>query len=294
MLDAQARGRGRFATYEAGMELATQRRAHLDHALREAVERGSFQVRYQPQLDFAGRMVGAEVLVRWHHPVHGEVSPVEFIPIAEQTGLIHGVGEWVRAQACRQLAAPVPSPRPLWRLAVNLSPWELVRPSFPERVERLLGETGADPLRLMFELTEGVMLHRLEQVIENMSRLRALGVRFSIDDFGTGYSSLAYLRQLPLDQLKIDKVFVAGLEHPGNRALVRSIAEIGAALGLEVVAEGIETEMQRELLFGLGCNAVQGFLLAKPMAEPEFLAFASRRESALPVVSGIEDAIIPP
>ncbi len=270
MIDAKARGRSRSSVFAASMEDTTRRRVDLDRGLREAIDTGTLELRYQPQFDAAGAMIGAEALVRWRHPERGDIPPAEFIPIAEQTGLVHALGEWVRRTAFEQVRPGEGQFPAGWRIAINVSPWELVRTSFPERVERLMAELRVEPRCVMFELTEGVMLHRLEVVVESMARLRALGVRFSIDDFGTGYSSLAYLRELPLDQLKIDKVFVRGLEQEGNRALIRSIADIGNAMGLEVIAEGVETEEQRSSLFALGCHAVQGYLLGMPLEQAEF------------------------
>ena len=217
----------------------------------------------------AGAILGAEALLRWRHPDGAMVSPEEFIPLAEKTGLIHAVGEWAIRSAARTIRE---SPPGSWTISVNVSPWELVRPDYPERVERVLRDECVEPRRLMIEVTEGVMVHRIEDVAANMERLRALGVRMSIDDFGTGYSSLAYLRRLPVDQIKIDKAFVTDLDRPDHLALVRSIAQIGHALGLEVLAEGVETEAQRQILFALGCHGLQGYLLHRPLEAGAFRA----------------------
>jgi diguanylate cyclase (GGDEF)-like protein len=269
MVEAKAAGGNRLALFEAAMERAARRRADLERGLREALESCALELDFQPQVDARGRIIGAEALLRWRHPELGMVPPGEFIPIAEKAGLIHAVGEWAVAEAARAIREAAPGD---WSVSVNVSPWELIRPDYPERVERTLLMQGIDPRRLVVEVTEGVMVHRIEDVAANMGRLRELGVRMSIDDFGTGYSSLAYLRRLPVDQIKIDKAFVADLDHPDHHALVRTIADIGHALGLEVLAEGVETEEQRAILLALGCQGLQGYLLHRPLDAAAFRA----------------------
>jgi EAL domain-containing protein (putative c-di-GMP-specific phosphodiesterase class I) len=259
------------------MERAARRRADLERGLRDALETGAFALHFQPQVDAQGAIIGAEALLRWRHPETGMVSPEEFIPIAEKTGLIHALGEWAMESAARTIREAPPG---AWSISVNVSPWELIRPDYPERVERALSAQGVDPSRLVIEVTEGVMVHRIEDVAANMGRLRELGVRMSIDDFGTGYSSLAYLRRLPVDQIKIDKAFVTDLEQPDHHALVRTIAEIGHALGLEVLAEGVETEDQRRILLALGCHGLQGYLLHRPLEAAAFKALVYPASSA--------------
>jgi EAL domain-containing protein (putative c-di-GMP-specific phosphodiesterase class I) len=195
------------------------------------------------------------------------ISPEEFIPLAEKSGLIHALGEWAITAAARLIREAPPGP---WSVSVNVSPWELIRPDYPERVERALRAEGVEPRRLMIEVTEGVMVHRIEDVAANMHRLRELGVRMSIDDFGTGYSSLDYLRRFPVDSLKIARAFVEelGTSREQDR-LVAAILRLGSTMGLETVAEGIELEQQRDRLRALKCRYGQGFFYSRPVPAEE-------------------------
>jgi len=217
-------------------------------------------------------VVGAEALLRWAHPERGMVSPADFIPIAEESGHIISLGSWVLEAACAQLLVWAEDPRtePL-TLAVNVSARQFRQPDFAEYVLGLLDYTGANPLRLKLELTESLLADNLEDVIVKMGALRARGVGFSLDDFGTGYSSLSYLKRLPLDQLKIDQSFVADvLTDPNDASIAQTIVALGRGLGLAVIAEGVETEAQKNFLLQAGCETYQGYLFSKPIPADQF------------------------
>lgn len=252
--------------FDPRMQAAITERAQLEADLRQALERGEFQLHYQPQFALDGRMVGAEALLRWNHPQRGMVPPVEFISVAEDSELIVPLGQWVLQTACRQLAAWRDVPRlAALELAVNVSARQFRQVEFVQQVSSALLETGAPPQRLKLELTESLMLDNVDDCIAKMSLLKTSGVRFSVDDFGTGYSSLAYLTRLPLDQLKIDQSFVRnlGVRH-SDGLIVQTIVGMARNLGLEVIAEGVETAAQRDLLAELGCTLYQGYLFARP------------------------------
>ncbi|MCC7225055.1 MAG: EAL domain-containing protein [Burkholderiaceae bacterium] len=265
----QAKGAGRNAVrfFSPAMQAAIESRAALEGALRQGLDKGEFQLYYQPQVDQAGRLIGAEALIRWLSPKQGLVSPAQFIPLAEETGLILQLGQWVLNTACAQIKVwqDDPCARDL-ELAVNVSARQFHQTDFVEQVRHSLLSTGATPSRLKLELTESVVLDDIETVILRMRQLDSLGVRFSLDDFGTGYSSLTYLKRLPLDQIKIDQSFVRDI--PGDlndAAIVRAILAMSLSLGLRVIAEGVETEAQRDFLFDNGCQAFQGYLFGRPM-----------------------------
>lgn len=267
--EAKRQGGARAVVFSADLEARFNSAIQLERELRSAIERGgsSLVLHYQPQIDLHGHCLGAELLVRWNHPDHGMISPARFIPLAEETGLIVPLGSWVLESACRQLAswAAQPGMRHLV-LAVNVSAHELALPDYPDRVADLIGRTGADPRRLKLELTETVLARDLEGLVQRMTRLRSLGIGLSMDDFGTGFSSLNYLSRLPIDQLKIDQSFTRELVRPGHAAsIVRTIVALGQGLGLSVIAEGVETESQRNALIDLGCSLFQGYLLGRPM-----------------------------
>lgn len=228
-------------------------------------------------------MVGAEVLIRWKHPTLGMVAPGRFIPVAEETGLILPIGQWVLETACRQLAEwSRSSDTAHLGLAVNVSALQFQQPDFVERTLATLQRTGANPRLLKLELVESMLMERVEEVIDKMATLRARGVRFSLDDFGTGYSSLSFLKRLPLDQLKIDWSFIKDvLTDTNDAAIARTIVALGQTMGLSVIAEGVETEGQRAFLADIGCHAFQGYLFGKPMPREDF----ERMVSAQRVVS---------
>ncbi|MBS0371211.1 MAG: EAL domain-containing protein [Proteobacteria bacterium] len=272
---AKAAGRDTIRFFDPEMQEAVSSRAALEKDLRIGLQEQQFLLYYQPQVDDRGSVIGAEALVRWRHPSLGLVAPGTFIPLAEETGLILPLGQWVLETACRQLAcwAAVPG-REHIEIAVNVSVRQFHQPDFVAQVEDVLARTAADPRRLKLELTESLMLDDLEEVIAKMAALRSRGIRFSLDDFGTGYSSLAYLRRLPLDQLKIDKAFVHDLQvNPNDAVIARSIVALARNLGLNVIAEGVETSEQHQFLVRQGCPAYQGYLFSAPLPIDEFERF---------------------
>jgi EAL domain-containing protein (putative c-di-GMP-specific phosphodiesterase class I) len=262
------------------MQAAVTRRAALENDLRQALLLGQFQLYYQPQVAASGAVLGAEALIRWNHPGRGIVSPGEFIPVAEECGQIVAIGSWVLETACQQLVTWASSTKTSeLTIAVNVSSLQFRQPDFADYVLGLLDYTGANPRRLKLELTESLLVVNVNDVIAKMAALRVRGVGFSLDDFGTGYSSLAYLKRLPLDQLKIDQSFVRDvLIDPNDAAIASTIVTLGRSLGLAVIAEGVETRAQQEFLLNKGCTAYQGYLFARPMPIAEFDSFLNRTE----------------
>ncbi|MBS0468364.1 MAG: EAL domain-containing protein [Proteobacteria bacterium] len=266
MYEAKAAGRDALRFFDPQMQAQMSARVALEGDMRVGLEAGQFELFYQPKM-VRGRITGAEALLRWKHPVRGYIPPAEFISLAEQSGLILRLGQWVLHTACERLA--------LWSthpvlgelsVAVNVSPRQFHEHSFAPQVLEALASTGADARRLRLELTEGLLLQDVEDTIAKMVQLRGYGVGFSLDDFGTGYSSLAYLKRLPLHELKIDQSFVRDvLTDPNDAAIARTIVALGTSLGLQVVAEGVETEAQRAFLERNGCHAWQGYLLSRPV-----------------------------
>ncbi len=269
MYAAKARGKGRYTLFAPEMHTALLTRLSTEADLRDAVERQEFRLVYQPIVDLeASRMVGCEALVRWDHPQRGIVSPDAFIRLAEDTGLIIPLGKWVLREATREAAQWPKTPtnsRPPY-VTVNIAAKQLLHPEFVNDVASALRDAGLPADRLILEITEGTLLDNAEATTARLQELKALGVRLAIDDFGTGYSSLSYLQRFPIDILKIDKSFVDGIVRGGNQAaLARTIISLGDSLALRTVAEGIETDAQRNVLRDLGCQLGQGFLYAKPM-----------------------------
>lgn len=267
MYQAKAAGRNTMRFFDPVMQAAVSARAGLEADLRKGLSRKELLLHYQPVVDAAGSKIGVEALVRWQHPERGLVPPMEFIPMAEQTGLILPLGEWVLRTACELLVVWSRQPQTSrLSMAVNVSARQFRQSDFAEQVEELLRTTGANPFRLKLELTESLLLSDVEDAIAKMSQLRALGVSFSLDDFGTGYSSLSYLKRLPLDQLKIDQSFVRDvLTDPNDAAIVRTILALARSMELTVVAEGVETPGQREFLARNGCMVFQGYLFGHPV-----------------------------
>jgi diguanylate cyclase (GGDEF)-like protein len=284
LYEAKAGGRGRAVTYSQAMDEKLQDRHMIEAELREALKGpGQLSVAFQPL--FSGRtgeIVGAEALVRWTHPKLGPISPARFIPIAEGAGLIEPVGEFVLRRSLHFGAR-----WPGRRVAVNLSPVQLMNPSFPERLLDLLIETGMRPSDLELEITEGILLDRQSTAVETLTALRNAGIRIALDDFGTGYSSLSYLKHYPVDCIKIDRSFVAQLGASSTSvAIVNAMVALAHALGIEVTAEGVETNQQMTILTDMGCNLFQGFLLSPPTTEEEVEAQyrrATERPSAAEV-----------
>ena len=244
----------------------------IEAELRKAVRRDEMELYFQPQVNSIGAATGAEVLIRWQHPRRGLLSPDLFIPIAEATGIILPIGRWVLHRACIQLVKW--STHPLYcklHLSVNVSVRQFHETDFVADVLQILAETGADPAKLKFELTESLLAENIDQIVTKMNALRARGIRFSLDDFGTGYSSLSYLQRMPLDELKIDKTFVRDASNKSkDSAIARIIITLAENLGLSVIAEGVETEAQRQFLSDNGCHAYQGYLFGRPMSIDAF------------------------
>ena len=265
MYEAKAQQSG-ICVFHQALAVRASRRFDLGRALRTALDRQELRLHYQPVVALdSGQVVGAEALVRWHHPALGSVPPAEFIPVAEETGLIVPVGEWVLREACRQGAEWTRAGRAPLRLAVNVSALQFERPDFAQTVAAALQETGFPATDLTLELTERVVMQHAEEAVQRMQALRDLGVAISLDDFGTGYSSLSYLSRFPLNVLKIDRSFVSSLHtRPASASVVKAIITLAGSLGLEPLAEGIETPQEQRLLQQLGCRLGQGYLFARP------------------------------
>ncbi len=296
MYQAKAAGRRTYMRYDDNMDIAVRQRATVSSALRKVLDRGELRLVFQPRLSLASAQVtGVEALLRWSSPEHGDIPPSDFIPIAEESGLILEIGEWVLREACLALTRWRQHGLDALTVSVNVSVLQLLRGDFPGVVARVLADTGIPPALLELELTESVLMANAEQTAAKLHAFRRLGVSLAIDDFGTGYSSLAYLKRLPIDTLKIDKAFVDGLPHDvEDAAITTTVITMGHSLGLKIVAEGVETEAQMRFLAGRGCDEVQGFWLAPPLDALQCLAFirtwrpphplasASTRAAALP------------
>jgi diguanylate cyclase (GGDEF)-like protein/PAS domain S-box-containing protein len=266
MYRAKADGRNRVSFFDPQMQAQVNERTVLEAELREAVEKSQFVLHYQPQLRFDGLQIGVEALVRWNHPQRGLVPPGVFIPVAESSGLILPLGKWILTSVCQQAVKWSANPaRRDWIYAINVSAKQFKQADFVQDVRDALKASGAQGQQIELELTESQLVDDLAGVIEKMAALKDMGIRISLDDFGTGYSSLSILKNLPLDQLKIDKTFVNDLSvAEQDRSLVRAILTVGESLGLQVIAEGVETALQKEILMGLGCRYFQGYFLGRP------------------------------
>ena len=287
MYQAKAAGRRTFLRYADAMDGDIRRRAMLIAALRKVVERGELRLVYQPQLVLADGRIGAvEALLRWNSPEHGDIPPSVFIPLAEESGLIVSIGEWVLREACNTLAE--------WRrdgidnvlMSVNVSAVQLLRSDLAQTVQRVLRDTGVPANQLELELTESVLMANAEHATERLQTFRRLGVSIAVDDFGTGYSSLAYLRRLPITTLKIDKAFIDDLGRPGDNedaAITTTVIAMAHSLGLRVVAEGVETDEQQRFLLQHGCDMVQGYLLSRPLNAVDCLRFLQDWQAQAPV-----------
>jgi EAL domain-containing protein (putative c-di-GMP-specific phosphodiesterase class I) len=271
---ARDRGDNGYAFYASEMDTFARQRLTLEDGLRTAIEDGEIFLTYQPKLDLvSGNIVGAEALVRWNHPTRGLVSPVDFIPLAEDSGQIVSIGTWVMRESCLQARKWISAGAAGFRIAVNVSIRQLQEPEFVDTVQKILQETGLETRALVIELTENMIMENAETNVGKLQRLRDIGVGLSIDDFGTGYSSLAYLQRFPLDQLKIDQSFVSEIiDETSEVPIVKAIVSLAHDLGMEVVAEGVETELQLDRLRELKCEEFQGYLISRPVVAEEFEA----------------------
>jgi EAL domain-containing protein (putative c-di-GMP-specific phosphodiesterase class I) len=272
LYEAKSSGRGRWCLFDVAADERAMKRLAQDTELRLAVERGEFDVYYQPVVNLrSGQIDGLEALIRWHHPDRGLTAPDEFITLANETGLIVPLSEWVLEEACRQAS--------IWQqlrpesppyVSVNVSPRQFRGPGLGHLLWRVLGETGLAPNQLVLEVTEEALSEDPTATGVFLRTLRALGIRLALDDFGVGYSSLGRLRELPLDELKVDRSFIASLgTSTESAAIVRAVANLAHDLGLSLTAEGIETDEQRQMARDLGCDRGQGFFFAEPMRESE-------------------------
>jgi diguanylate cyclase (GGDEF)-like protein/PAS domain S-box-containing protein len=284
MYIAKSRGKGRCVTFEPDMHLRIVERMALRADLERALDDGGqFHLRYHPVVDLATAAVaGMEALVRWDHPTRGLVSPADFIPLAEETGLIVRLGRWILEEAARQARILRDSQETEFFLTVNISARQLSDPDLLDDVARMVTASGLPATRLILEITESVLLHDAEPAAARLKALKALGLRLAVDDFGTGYSSLAYLRRFPVDIIKIDKSFVDHVDSHEGAALTRAIVDLANVLGLQTIAEGIERSGQADRLLELGCPLGQGFHYARPMTGLELEAFLSARRGAGP------------
>jgi diguanylate cyclase (GGDEF)-like protein/PAS domain S-box-containing protein len=273
MYRAKAGGRQNSQFFSPEMNREIMEKVALEYALREALDRQELTLCYQPQWDLqTGSRCVVEVLARWRHPELGDISPARFIPLAESSGLIYRLGEWVLRSACTQAKVWAEAGCPVERVAVNISGHQLRQPDFTDLIDSVLAETKLDPARLELEFTEGVLMEHAGQTATIMQTLKGMGIQLSIDDFGTGYSSLSYLKHFPIDRIKIDRAFVAGIERdPGDTAIVTAVIALAHTLKIKVLAEGVETRAQLEFLQESGCSEGQGFFLGAPMKAEELV-----------------------
>jgi EAL domain-containing protein (putative c-di-GMP-specific phosphodiesterase class I) len=278
MYQAKAAGRNTLRFYDPKMQTSVTNRVQLENDLREGLKKNEFILYYQPQFNHLNQCIGAEALVRWQHSAKGMVSPLEFIPLAEETLLIIPIGNWVLKTACETIVR--------WQtnaqlanisLAVNISINQFRQPDFVKQVRKIIKHSGVNPALLKLELTESLFAENIDDIIQKMTALKKLGIKFSLDDFGTGYSSLNYLKRLPLNQLKIDQSFVRDiLVDSHDASICRSVISLAKSLDLEVIAEGVERLDQKELLYQQGCNAYQGYYFSKPLPIEALEAFITK------------------
>lgn len=264
-------GRNSYRFFSQDMHDSSMEHQTIANALHDALEKGETSVAYQPLINFkSGKTIGMEALLRWNNSKLGQVSPTKFIPIAEDTGLIVPIGEWVIRDVCRTIAEWKAKGIEVPRVAINLSARQFRLKTLVEDIARVLDETGTDPRRIGLEITESMLIENVEQAVETLEKLSALGFEVSIDDFGTGYSSLSYLKRFPVKKLKIDRSFVNDIVSDADDVvIVRSIIDLAHNLGLRVVAEGVENEDQFEMLREMGCDCAQGYLFSRPISADE-------------------------
>jgi diguanylate cyclase (GGDEF)-like protein/PAS domain S-box-containing protein len=287
MYRAKVEGRRGYRLFSRDMEIAARNKMNLEGAMRQALRNGEFRLHYQPQLDLrSGEVAGMEALLRWQHPQRGAVLPEEFIPVAEESGLIVDLGEWALSCACREAKLMQQQTGQAPRVAVNLSPRQFRQADLAQAIERVLLETGLAPAQLELEITEGVLMSHTQQTVERLHQLRALGVSIAVDDFGVGFSSLSYITRFPISTLKIDRVFVANLpDSAGDGAVTQAIIALARSLGIKVVAEGVENQAQLDYLRQQGCDIVQGHYFGKAMPIDEF-GMLGRRLAEAAVTDG--------
>jgi EAL domain-containing protein (putative c-di-GMP-specific phosphodiesterase class I) len=281
MYHAKRAGKNVYHFYDQGMNETALKRMSVENELRQALARTELKLVYQPQVDLTSDSIcGVEALLRWHNPQLGVVSPLEFIPLAEESGLIIPIGEWVLQNACEQAKVWQAQGLPPIRVAVNLSTRQFMHPDLPGLVAEVLGATGLDAQHLELEITESLLMEDVQQAIETMDTLKSMGVWLAIDDFGTGYSSLSYLKRFPIDRLKIDRSFVSDISHdPDSAAIALAIVSMAHNLNLGVVAEGVETEAQQLFLKDRLCDEAQGFLFSCPLPPTELGSLLDRQRS---------------
>ena len=275
MYQAKKNGRNAVAFYSTKQQQDADKRVLIEQDLRQAIKLKQFELYYQPKVNCDGDPVGMEALIRWRHPEKGLVSPIEFIGIAEETGLIVDIGQWVVEEACVQLKTWQDKMflRDAFNVSVNISPVQFRRKDFVFKIREIIRDSGVAPSSVMLEITEGMLIEDVDETVAKLNQLKQLGVKVSIDDFGTGYSSLYYLKRLPLDEIKIDKTYVHNIiNDKDDAAIVKTIMDIARHFGLEPVAEGVETEDQAGFLYDIGCRVFQGFLYSKPMSAEDFYA----------------------
>jgi predicted signal transduction protein with EAL and GGDEF domain len=283
MYGAKAGGRRTYRFFVPEMDASAKARLSLEQDLRHAIVNGGFELHYQPLVNLRTNEVsGCEALLRWRHHERGMVSPAEFIPVAEDTGLITEIGDWVLRTACMEAAT--------WpdhvRIAVNVSPVQLKCDTLALKIAGALASSGLDPQRLELEITEAVLIRDDEAALSILHQLRSIGVRIALDDFGTGYSSLSYLKRFPFDKIKIDRCFVADIaETDGSPVIVQAVVNIAAASNMTTVAEGVETEAQREMLRSLGCTEMQGYLFSRPKAASDVRKLFGAADSPMAAVA---------
>jgi diguanylate cyclase (GGDEF)-like protein len=267
MYFAKRTGRNNVQFFEGSMNEKALLRMNLENELRHAIKRNEMSLHYQPQVDLAtGKMTGLEALLRWNNFTLGNVPPLDFIPIAEESGLIIPIGEWVMRTACKQAKAWQNADIGLERIAVNVSVIQFTKPNFPDIVSQILAETNLDPSVLELEITESLLMNSADNAIETLKKLKIIGVQLAIDDFGTGYSSLSYLKQFPIDRLKIDRSFIKEIsQNPDDQAIATAVIAMAGSMKLQVIAEGVETTDQMQFLKNEKCDEAQGYHISRPM-----------------------------
>jgi EAL domain-containing protein (putative c-di-GMP-specific phosphodiesterase class I) len=282
MYRAKEAGRNTLKFFLPSMQQAAEEKLKVLGDLRQGIERSEFQAYFQPLFDARQALVGAEILIRWQHPERGLMLPNEFIPLAEESGLILKLGDYVLAAALEGLRDWLTAGRvsPSFRVSVNISPLQFKQPNFVRNIEAIIDNAGLEPRSLTLEVTEGMLLEDMGSAVEKILALKNVGVRFAIDDFGTGYSSLAYLKNLPVDEIKIDRSFVSGaLQNDRDAALLETIVNLASRLKLDTVVEGVETQELYEYLKRLGCSGYQGYLFSKPLPQKDFQFFLKSRQT---------------